>query len=425
MAHLSDHLTPTTLTPEETADRMPWVYLDYAASAPVRPEVTQAMLPWMGLLGGGNPSAVHRAGRRARAAVEDARDQIAAALGVTPLEVIFTSGATEANNLAIYGAIQAAQGEDGRSLAMVSGGTDHPSITKPLAYLAKRGDITSTVVNPAPFGTPDCGVIGAAQIADALSPETVMVLGTLVTSELGAIQPIHDWIDQAIFPDYGSVASKAGPKVGNPTRSGPWVHLDITQAIGKLPIAPFSMAATDQRITSLALSAHKVGGPQGVGVLAVDRAKSIISPILGGSQERGIRSGTIPVALAVGAGEAVALAVAEQGEEATRLHTLKTQLLSALAGSGWEPTVDPANQIASTCHLTKAKVDPDTTMMALDQGGLCVSAGTACQSGAVQASSLIASLSLPEDRATVRLSMGWATTESDIAHAVKVLTTIA
>ena len=376
-------------------------YLDYAASSPVRPEVAEAMAPWLNPEAGGNPSSVHRAGRKARTALEDARDLIADALGVHPLSVLFTSGATEANNLAIAGALQRARPGDGRVPHIIAGAMDHPSVIAPLEQAKRLGQAKVTFLTPPTLGHPDCGRIDADLVRYFVRPETTMLIGTVVTSELGAVQPVDEWLTAlSAHPDPDQV----------------WSHLDATQAVGKCDLGDLA-----NQVTSMALSAHKLGGPQGVGVLILDRGKEVVSPILGGGQERGIRSGTIPVALCVGAGQAVHLAITRRASEMAHLGALKAHLLDGIAGSPWQATIAPAIQVPSMVHLTTPDTDTEAVIMALDRAGVYVSAGTACQSGAIQVSPLVHAINLAPHTATIRLSMGWATTQAHIDQAVEAL----
>lgn len=395
---------PTSNTQSARTPR-PSAYLDYAASAPLRPAVAEAMAPWLVATAVGNASSVHRAGRRARTALEDARDQIADALGVHPLNVLFTSGATEANNLAIAGAMQAHAAKRVDRPHVIASALDHPSVTEPLAH-ARRGDRACLMIlTPPGVGHEDCGQISADAIAEAIRPNTALVVGTMVTSELGSIQPVDAWFEAVS-------AAESARDNEHPI----WTHLDGTQAIGKCPLNGVA-----NRCTSFALSAHKVGGPQGIGVLIVDRGKDIVSPILGGGQERGIRSGTIPVALCVGAGMAVQQAVAEQAAEMARLAVLKERFLTAIGESAWIPTVPNAHQAPTFTHLTTPDTDSEAVIMALDRAGVYVSAGTACQSGAIKTSPLVEAINIAPHTATLRISMGWATTEADVDLAASAL----
>lgn len=393
--------TPTATLPKARASG----YLDYAASAPLRPEVAEAMAPWLLATAAGNASSVHRAGRRARTALEDARDQVADALGVHPLNVLFTSGATEANNLAIAGALQAhATSRDDRP-QVVASALDHPSVTEPLLHARREDNAQLMILTPPSVDQRDCGLISADAVAEAIRPNTALVVNTVVTSELGSIQPVNDWLEVIS-------AAEQTNQLGQPI----WTHLDGTQAVGKC-----QLDGIPNRCSSFALSAHKVGGPQGIGVLVVDRAKKIVSPILGGGQERGIRSGTIPVALCVGAGMAIHQAVAEQEQEMERLGALKARFLDAIAGSAWAPTVDTVNQVSTITHLTAPDTDSEAVVMALDRAKVYVSAGTACQSGAIKTSPLVEAINIAPYTATLRLSTGWATNEQDMDLAAAAL----
>lgn len=380
-------------------------YLDYSASAPLRPEVADAMAPWLVAGAAGNPSSVHRAGRRARAALEDARDQIADALGVHPLNVLFTSGATEANNLAIAGAFQSHQATTETRPHVVAGALDHPSIIEPLLHARRQDQARLLFLTPPGVGEEDCGLIGADLVGEAIRPDTALVVGTVVTSELGSIQPVDDWLATIASAD-----QDRGPEAAI------WTHLDGTQAIGKC-----SLNGVANRCASFALSAHKVGGPQGIGVLIVDRGREIVSPILGGGQERGIRSGTIPVALCVGAAMAIDQAINEQATEMVRLGALKDRFLAGIEGSAWVPTVARAHQVPTVIHLTTPDTDSEAVIMALDRAGVYVSAGTACQSGAIKTSPLVEAINIAPHTATLRLSMGWATTQEDVDLAARAL----
>lgn len=373
-------------------------YLDYAASAPLRPEVVEAMAPWLDAGHVGNPSSIHQAGRQARIGVEDARDLVAQALGVHPLEVLFTSGATEANNMAIWGALA-----EHPNAHVIAGSTDHPSITQPLDYAQQTGRAQVSIIDPARVDSSRCGRIESDAVLKAVNEDTQLLIGTKVTSEMGVIQPISDWFDalDECHPDF--LTTK-------------WAHVDATQALGRVDIRPLA-----KRYTSMALSAHKVGGPQGVGVLALHRAKQLISPILGGGQERGIRSGTIPVALVVGAAQAIVSATQHREQEEERLRALSKRLREGLAGTDWTPTVAARHHVPDIVHITAPDTDTEPMVMALDRAGVYVSAGTACQSGALRDSILVQAIGIPGSSATLRLSFGWATTQADIDQAITAL----
>ena len=368
-------------------------YLDHAATTPLREEALEAMLGW--LRGGpSNASSPHGFGRRARVAVERARRQIADVLGCEPGEIVFTSGGTEADNAALRGAL-AASARAGRP-GLVTSATEHHAVLQTAHALRDAG-------HPVTVLPPDAdGRLDPAALAGALTPETGLVSAMLVNNETGAIH------DVAALADVAHAA-------------GAVVHTDAVQAPGLLALDVETLGAD-----LLSLSAHKVGGPQGVGALFVRAGVPFDGPQTGGAQERGRRGGTENVAGVVGFATALALADAERVETAVRLSALRDDLHARLRDAFGDRLVTNTPAERAAPHIlnvsfrpTPAALDGEMLLAALDLEGVAVSAGSACTSGALEPSHVI--LALGRDRetasATVRFSLGRTTTADDVETA--------
>ncbi len=359
-------------------------YLDHAATSPLDPRVLEAMLPWLGDAVG-NASSAHARGRWARAAVEEARERVADALGVAPLEVLFTSGATEADNLAVKGLAWAGR-DAGRGAHLVTTAIEHRAVLDSCRWLHDAQGFALDVVLPGPDG-----VVGADAVLAAVRPDTVLVACSAANGELGTVQPV------------GAVASGlAGTGVA--------LHVDAVQAVGRVPVDVTG-------ITAMAVSAHKLGGPQGSGALVLRRDAAVTPLLHGGAQERGVRSGTLDVAGAVGCGVAVAAAVAREPAEAVRLASLRDRLraeLTALDGVA-ETVAGPV--LPSHLHVGVAGCDGESLLAALDEAGVEISLGSACASGAVARSHVLDAVGAPRDRAHLRWSLGRSTGEAELEHA--------
>jgi cysteine desulfurase len=349
------------------------VYLDYNATAPLRPAAAEAMARAQGLTG--NPSSVHSFGRQARAALETAREQVAALAGAKPAQVVFTSGGTEANNLALAGS--------GRARILVST-IEHDSILT-AAPAAERIPVTAG-------GAVDLGALERLLQADR-RPALVCVM--LANNETGVIQPLADAV--AIVH-----------------RAGALVHCDAVQAAGKLPL-DFTALGVDL----MSLSAHKFGGPKGAGALVVADAVPFTAQLRGGGQERGRRAGTENVAAIAGFGAAAAEAARDlphlQAIAAMRDRLERDAVADVPAtriiGAG-------ASRLANTSCLALPGVGAETLVMALDLAGVAVSAGSACSSGKVKASHVLAAMGVGPEIAgsAIRVSLGWASAAADVAR---------
>jgi cysteine desulfurase len=371
---------------------VPTAYLDHAASTPMRPEAVAAMVDALERVAG-NPSGQHRWAREARRALDDARDRVAEAVGARPSEIVFTSGGTEADNLAITGTVAAS---GGRPLCLA---TDHHAAIEPVR--AAGGSL---------LGHGGRVRVDPDRLAAALdaSPDTTVVSLAAVNNEVGVVQPV------------GEVA-----EVVRRHRPHAALHVDAVAAAAWLDLAPI-VAAADL----VSLSGHKVGGPKGIGVLVV-REDAALAPILrGGSQERERRAGTPNVAGAVGLAVALERAVAEREEAVPRVAAqrdrLRDGILAAVDGGAVESVSferEGAARAPHIVHLSCWGVHREALLLRLDREGVAASAGSSCASGAPQRSHVVEVLGLPAglDEGALRLSLGWCTTDAEIDHALAVV----
>lgn len=370
------------------------IYLDHAATAPLAPEVAEAMAPWLAAGAVGNASSLHGLGRTARAAVEDARDQVAAALDITPLEVLFTSGGTEADNQAIKGLVWAAR-EAGQGTAIVTTSVEHHAVIETCEWLRDVEGHTVDIVDVDREGRVDPDALLAHVSAD----ETAVVSVMAANNELGTIQPI-DVIGPAL------------------AEQGVAFHCDTVQAFGKIPLDLHGWG-----ITAAALSAHKFNGPTGVGVMTLRRDATPHPLLHGGGQERGVRSGTLNVAGIVGLGAATSLAAARQGAEHDRLAALRDRLIHALTAlPGVTLNGHATQRLPNNVHVGVAGADAEATLMALDRAGIACATGSACQSGAAQRSHVLDAIDAESDAAHLRFSLGLGSTAADVDEAAQAMT---
>lgn len=363
--------------------RLMGVYLDHAATTPLDPGVFAALRPYMET-DFGNPSSVHSWGRDAREAVEVAREQVAAALGVPALDVLFTSGGTEADQV-VKGIAWAARA-NGRGAHLVTTAIEHHAVGEACRWLADRQGFTLTVVPPQLDG-----IVDPERLLAAVQSNTVLASVMAANNELGTIQPL-DVIGPAL------------------RERGVPLHVDAVAAFGRAPLDVEGWG-----IGALALSAHKLGGPKGVGVLVLRRDLPADPVIHGGGQERGFRSGTLNTPGIVGCGAAVQLSAATMPAEVERLRRLTTRLrdeLLAVEGVTLNGHLD--TRIPSNVHVAVAGCDGEALVYALDAAGVAVSTGSACASGAARQSHVLEAIGAPADRAHLRLTAGRTTTEDDI-----------
>ncbi len=369
------------------------VYLDHAATTPVRPEVLEAMLPYLGREAFGNPSSAHRFGRQARAGVERARHQVADALGADPREVVFTSGGTEADNLAILGTAQAAAAR-GAAMRVAVSAIEHKAVLAAAHEVERLGGTCDLV----PTGRD--GVVDLDGLDRVLEQRPAVVSIMWVNNETGVIQPVEQVAERCQARDV-------------------LFHTDAVQAIGKLPVALAGFSSI-----LLALSGHKLGAPKGVGALIVRGHPDIHPLIHGGGQQSGIRPGTENVVGIVGLGSAVALAVTERAAEASRIEKLRDELEARLRASTPDLVI-LAQAGPRAPHILQVAVpgtDSEAMLMHLDLAGVAVSSGSACATGAVEPSHVLSAMGVPTPlaRAAIRFSLGHESTDDDVARAAAV-----
>ncbi|HEX6668123.1 MAG TPA: cysteine desulfurase family protein, partial [Gemmatimonadales bacterium] len=335
----------------------PPVYLDHAATTPVRPEVLEAMLPYLTNQAFGNPSSAHRFGRAARAGIEQARREVAQAVGAEPNQVIFTSGGTEADNLGIIGAALAAR-ERGGPVCVVVSAIEHKAVLAAAHAVCHLGG--REIVLP----VDRLGRVSLEALERALAERPAVVSIMWVNNEVGVVQPVAE------------IARRC-------SEAGVVFHTDAVQAFGKLPV---SMA--DLPCTLLTLSGHKIGAPKGIGALVVRDRKAVEAIIHGGGQQHGIRPGTENVAGAVALGRATLLAAREQAEEAPRLRALRERLAERLRDGVSDLSVngEGAETAPHVLNVSVAGADSEALLMHLDLAGVAASSGSACSTGSVEPS---------------------------------------
>lgn len=365
------------------------VYLDYQATTPTDPRVVQAMLPYFSEYFGNPHSVEHSIGRRAEAAVEEARASVAALIGAEPREIVFTSGATEANNLAIKGAARFARrrGKDG----VVTLASEHKCVLESVRRLGEEGFRTQILPIAA------SGLVDLDRLAAAIDEQTALVSVMAVNNEIGVIQPIAE---------IGALCRERGV----------WLHCDAAQAAGKVPLDVEAM-----QVDLMSLSAHKMYGPKGIGALYVRRRPRVrLEPLFdGGGQERGFRSGTLPAPLCVGMGVAARLAREEMPAEATRLEALRDRFLATLSArvDGFHLNGDSERRIPGNLNLRFDGIDAPALLERMPE--LAISTGSACTSAEVEPSYVLRALGLGEAQArgSLRICFGRFTTEAEVDFA--------
>ncbi len=364
------------------------VYLDFAATTPLDPEVEGLMRPYQFLLG--NASSVHREGSAAKEALEEARERLAGVLGVLSQELVFTSGGTEANNQALFSVLLTGG-------HVITTAVEHSAILAPLRALAGIGQVSATILTPDQFG-----MVSAAQVREAITPETKLISVQHVNNELGTIQPITEI----------AVVAKE--------HRIPF-HVDAVQSLGHVPLNAKTLGCD-----LLSIAAHKFYGPKGIGALWVSRELEkrgfVLSPILyGGQQERGFRGGTQDVPAIVGMGYAAEKAVALQASEYVRLEPMRDWFARELTSiQGVSLNGHPTQRSPRHVNITAHNADGEALLMNLDLEGVAASSGSACSSGTLEPSHVLLAIgkSKTEARASVRFSLGRSTSQTDLEFAV-------
>jgi cysteine desulfurase len=374
---------------------MSHVYFDNNATTPVDAAVLVAMLPFL-TSEFGNASSIHSVGQRSRAAIEKARAQVATLLGAQPSEIVFTSGGTEGNNLAIFGLAGAAQSAFGQGLGrphVITTQIEHSAVLNPCQALAERGfDVTFLAVSAE-------GVVSTEAVREALRPETVLIAVMLANNEVGTLQPIAE---------IGRLARQ----------SDVWFHCDAVQAAGKIPVNVEELG-----VDTLAISGHKIYAPKGVGALYVRRGVELAPLIYGGHHERDRRPGTENVAGSVALGRAAEIAGESLPEEGGRLAALRNRFEQAVVArvSGARINCAASPRVPNTSSITFAGLEGEALVIAVDLKGLACSTGAACSSGAIAPSRVLTAIGLPaaEARASLRFSLGRQTTDADVDFALR------
>ena len=367
------------------------IYLDHAATTPVRPEVLDAMLPMWGS-GFGNPSSAHAFGRAAREALDDAHERLAGAIGGEAREIVFTSGGTEAINLALKGAAWAGRARGHR---IITSAVEHHAVAHALAHLDKFGfEIVEIPVDRYGRVDPD-------DVERALTDTTVLVAVMLANNEVGTIQPIEE------------IAARVH------ARRGVVLHVDAVQAGPWLPLNVAELGAD-----LVSLGAHKVEGPKGTGALWIRRGTHILAQQHGGGQERHRRAGTENVAGAVGMATAFELRATERPVAAGHVRALRDRLVAAVLDvGGVELTGHPVERLPHIASFIVRGAEGGDLVLALDLAGIAASTGSACASGSDEISHVLSAMGFPPDEAhgALRLSLGRTTTEAEIDEACRVV----
>jgi cysteine desulfurase len=368
------------------------IYLDHNATTPLLPSVldrmTEALRDEFG-----NPSSVHHFGQQAKAAIDEARTNVANLIGAEPSEVLFTSGGTEADNIAIRGAADALESAGKRHL--IASTIEHEAVLNTLKALARRGWRTTLLP------VDQTGIVAPAALREALADDTAVVSVMHANNEIGTIQPI---------PELATIAHERGALF----------HTDAVQSAGKIPIDVKALG-----VDMLSISAHKFYGPKGVGALWVRRGVRVLPLLTGGRQERNRRAGTENVAGIVGMGVAARAASAKMTNEGRRLATLRDRLeagiLRVVPGTAVNGSVDA--RVPNTTNISFDRVEAESLLIALDLEGIAVSTGSACSSGTLEPSHVLKAMGFNAHRAqnSIRFSLGAANTEAEIDRVIAVL----
>jgi cysteine desulfurase len=369
------------------------IYLDHNATTPVHPAVLDTMLPFFsGEFG--NASSIHGFGQRARAAVETAREQVAALVNARPQEIVFTSGGTESDNHAIFGAVRAAIAA-GLPAHVITTAIEHEAVLNTCEELEKqRAAVTYLRVSRD-------GLIDVEELRRAIRPETVLITVMHANNEIGAVQPLRE---------IGRIAAEPGIAV----------HTDAVQSVGKIPVDVQACG-----VQLLSLSGHKIYAPKGIGALYVKSGTRVTQFLYGGHHQRGFRPGTENVAGIVGLGKAAELARLWLADDRARIGALRDRLEEGLSARVPDARANGAGapRTPNTCNVTFAGIEAEALVIALDLKGVACSTGAACSSGAVEPSHVLTAIGLPaeEARASVRFSLGRGTTQEEVDAVLEIV----
>lgn len=370
-------------------------YLDHAATTPMTPAAREAMVEQLAITG--NASSLHGPGRDARRVVEESRERIAAALGARPSEIVFTSGGTEADNLAITGSLRAARAVDPLRSRIVVSAVEHHAVLDPVDHAVEHEGASATFVAPGECGTvhPDAVRAAIEESAETVGLATVM----WANNEVGTVQDVAAMA--AIAHEHGIA-----------------FHTDAVQATGHLPV-DFAASGVDL----MSVSAHKLGGPIGIGALVAKRDARLVALSHGGGQERGVRSGTLDVASIRSFAVAVTEAVERREAESARIGVLRDRFLAGTQAldlgirvTGCWEVGDVTTRLPGNAHITIPGCEGDSMLYLLDAAGVAVSTGSACQAGIPQPSHVVLAMGRSEEeaRGSLRVSFGWTSTDADV-----------
>ena len=367
------------------------VYMDYAATTPAAPEVIEAMMPYFRDIYG-NPSSLHTWGQSAKRAVEEARETIASIIGAKPEEIVFTSGGTESNNFALKGAAWAMQ-DRGRHIITTK--IEHHAVTEPLHFLENLGfNVTRLPVDAD-------GSVDPADVAKAVTDETVLISVMHANNEIGTIQPIAE---------IGRIAQARGIPF----------HTDAVQTFGHWPVDVDTLG-----VDLLSASGHKFYGPKGVGILYVRKGTRLQTFMHGGEQERGRRASTHNVPAIVGMGKAAVLAQNDREQEMTRIAVLRDRLIAGLLGiiTGIRLNGHPVQRLPNNVNVSMDFVEGESLLLNLDMAGVACATGSACTSTSLEPSHVLTAIGLTQALAhgSLRFSLGRETTEADVDYVVGIL----
>jgi len=370
-----------------------YIYLDHAATTPVDKQVVAAMLPYFSERFG-NPSSIHRLGRAALEALDEARETVAAALGASRKEIVFTGGGSEADNLAIKG-VALAQREAGKGAHVITSAIEHHAVLHAAEYLETLGfEITVLPVDSGGLVSPD-------DLRAALRPDTALVSIMYANNEVGTIQPLAE---------LGAICRERGVPF----------HTDAVQAAGSL-----SLDVHELNVDLLSLAAHKFYGPKGVGALYVRRGTPLLPQTNGGGQERRRRAGTENVAGIVGMATALRLAEERRESYVATSTALRQRMLTGLIERVPHTYLNghPTRRLPNNANVAFDYVEGESVLLLLDQHGIAASSGSACTSGSLEASHVLLALGMPAERAigSVRFTIGKDTTEADVEYLLDVL----
>jgi cysteine desulfurase len=368
------------------------IYFDYNATTPPSPAVVAAVAETT-RDHFGNASSVHRFGQRAKAVLDDARSLVAALIHADPSELVFTSGGTESDNLALRGAADALDASKRRHL--IATGIEHEAVLNTLRALARRG--WKTTLLP----VDQSGVVDPARLREAITDDTALVSVMHANNEIGTIQPIAELA--AIAHERGAL-----------------MHTDAVQSVGKIAVDVAALG-----VDLLALSAHKFNGPKGAGALWVKRGTRVQPILTGGKHERGRRAGTENVPAIAGMGVAAAEARAKMTAEALRLGALRDRLEAGILRAVPATAVNgsPAARVPNTTNISFDRVEAESLLIALDLEGIAVSTGSACSSGTLEPSHVLRAMGLPPHRTqnSLRFSLGLCSTAEEVDRVIEVL----